>query len=116
MRLTGFFFLLSSLFSQVQYNHPELDWQTIETKNFSKRIAFNVIPQIDKFTDDGSTKEEVKMINETKKILDVSIEVSATCVRVPVFIGHAESVNVEFENNVNIDEIREILGDASGVS
>ena len=75
---------------------------TERDSNFSKRIAFNVIPQIDKFIDDGSTKEEVKMINETKKILDVSIEVSATCVRVPVFIGHAESVNVEFENNVNI--------------
>jgi len=84
--------------------------------NFSKRIAFNVIPQIDKFIEDGSTKEEVKMVNETKKILDASIEVSATCVRVPVFIGHAESVNIEFENNVNIDEIREILGDTSGVS
>ena len=90
--------------------------ETQESKNFNKRIAFNVIPQIDKFLDDGSTKEEVKMVNETKKILDSTIEVSATCVRVPVFIGHAESVNIEFENNVNIDEVREILGDTSGVS
>ena len=87
-----------------------------ESKNFNKRIAFNVIPQIDKFLDDGSTKEEVKIVNETKKILDSSIEVSATCVRVPVFIGHAESVNIEFENNISIEEIREILGDTDGVS
>ena len=87
-----------------------------ESKNFNKRIAFNVIPQIDKFLDDGSTKEEVKMVNETKKILDSSIEVCATCVRVPVFIGHAESVNIEFENDISIEEIREILGDTAGVS
>ena len=90
--------------------------ETQESKNFNKRIAFNVIPQIDKFLDDGSTKEEVKMVNETKKILDSTIEVSATCVRVPVFIGHAESVNIEFENNISIEEIREILGDTDGVS
>lgn len=90
--------------------------ETQESKNFNKRIAFNVIPQIDKFLDDGSTKEEVKMVNETKKILDSTIEVSATCVRVPVFIGHAESVNIEFENNISIDEIRDILGDTDGVS
>ena len=90
--------------------------ETQESKNFNKRIAFNVIPQIDKFLDDGSTKEELKMVNETKKILDSTIEVSATCVRVPVFIGHAESVNIEFENNISIDEIRDILGDTDGVS
>ena len=90
--------------------------ETQESKNFNKRIAFNVIPQIDKFLDDGSTKEEVKMVNETKKILDSTIEVSATCVRVPVFIGHAESVNIEFENNISIEEIRDILGDTDGVS
>ena len=90
--------------------------ETQESKNFNKRIAFNVIPQIDKFLDDGSTKEELKMVNETKKILDSTIEVSATCVRVPVFIGHAESVNIEFENNISIEEIRDILGDTDGVS
>ena len=90
--------------------------ETQESKNFNKRIAFNVIPQIDKFLDDGSTKEEVKMVNETKKILDSTIEVRATCVRVPVFIGHAESVNIEFENNISIEEIRDILGDTDGVS
>jgi aspartate-semialdehyde dehydrogenase len=90
--------------------------ETIETKNFSKRIAFNVIPHIDKFLDDGTTKEEQKMVDETKKILDSSIEVSATCVRVPVFIGHAESVNIEFESNISIEEIRDILSDAPGVS
>ena len=90
--------------------------ETLENKNFSKRIAFNVIPHIDQFIEDGSTKEEKKMIDETKKILDSSIEVSATCVRVPVFIGHAESVNVEFESNISIEEIRDILSEAPGVS
>ncbi len=69
----------------------------METKKFTKRIAFNVIPQIDVFMDDGSTKEEWKMVVETKKILDPKIKLTATCVRVPVFIGHSEAVNVEFE-------------------
>ena len=90
--------------------------ENIKPENFTKRIAFNVIPHIDKFLDDGSTKEEKKMVDETKKILDQSIEVSATCVRVPVFIGHSESVNIEFESNVNLDQINEILRDAPGVS
>ena len=90
--------------------------ENIKPENFTKRIAFNVIPHIDKFLDDGSTKEEKKMVDETKKILDNSIEVSATCVRVPVFIGHSESVNIEFESNVNLDQINEILRDAPGVS
>jgi len=90
--------------------------ENIKPENFTKRIAFNVIPHIDKFLDDGSTKEEKKMVDETKKILDKSIEVSATCVRVPVFIGHSESVNIEFESNVNLDQINEILRDAPGVS
>ena len=85
-------------------------------ENFTKRIAFNVIPHIDKFTEDGSTKEEKKMVDETKKILDQSIEVSATCVRVPVFIGHSEAVNIEFESNINIDEVEETLREAPGIS
>ena len=85
-------------------------------ENFTKRIAFNVIPHIDKFTEDGSTKEEKKMVDETKKILDQSIEVSATCVRVPVFIGHSESVNIEFESNINMDEVEEALREAPGIS
>jgi len=88
-----------------------------EVKNevFAKEIAFNVIPQIDVFLDNGDTKEEWKMIMETKKILDRDIEVSATCVRVPVFIGHSESVNVEFENFITPEEARKVLQKSAGV-
>jgi aspartate-semialdehyde dehydrogenase len=88
---------------------------TKEPEKFTKRIAFNVIPHIDVFMDDGSTKEEWKMVNETKKILDPNISVTATCVRVPVFVGHSESVNVEFESALSVDEARELLADADGV-
>jgi aspartate-semialdehyde dehydrogenase len=84
-------------------------------KKFTKRIAFNVIPHIDVFMEDGSTKEEWKMEQETKKILDPAIEVSATCVRVPVFVGHSEAVNLEFEQHLAADEAREILRGAPGV-
>tara|TARA_B100001142_G_C14265683_1_gene628840 strand:+ start:239 stop:1279 length:1041 start_codon:yes stop_codon:yes gene_type:complete len=87
-----------------------------DPEHFSKRIAFNVIPQIDTFLSDGSTKEEAKMVNETKKILGEDILVSATCVRVPTFIGHAESINVEFYEDLREDEAREILRAAAGVS
>src|SRR5207253_4628036 len=90
--------------------------QEIETKKFPKRIAFNVIPHIDVFMDDGSTKEEWKMVAETKKILDPKIRLVATCVRVPVFIGHSEAVNIEFENPISADEARDILREAPGVS
>ena len=86
-----------------------------EPKKFTKRIAFNVIPHIDVFMDDGNTKEEWKMVAETKKILDPNIEVSATCVRVPVFVGHSESVNIEFERPLSAEEAREILEEAEGV-
>src|SRR5712692_9543669 len=86
----------------------------IENKTFPKRIAFNVIPQIDIFMEDGFTKEEWKMVIETKKILDPKIKVVATCVRVPVFIGHSEAVNVEFEHQISADEAREILRKAPG--
>jgi len=82
---------------------------------FTKQIAFNVIPHIDVFLDDGSTKEEWKMVAETKKIVDPKIKVTATCVRVPVFVGHAEAVNIEFENELTADEAREILREAPGV-
>ena len=82
---------------------------------FTKQIAFNVIPHIDVFLDDGSTKEEWKMVVETKKILDPSIKVTATCVRVPVFVGHSEAVNIEFENEISADEARDILREAPGV-
>jgi aspartate-semialdehyde dehydrogenase len=87
----------------------------IENKKFTKRIAFNVIPHIDVFMDDGYTKEEWKMVVETKKILDPKIKLTATCVRVPVFIGHSEAVNIEFENPISVDEAREILRAAPGV-
>ena len=86
-----------------------------EPKKFPKQIAFNVIPQIDVFMDDGSTKEEWKMAVETKKILDPAIEVSATCVRVPVFVGHAEAVNVEFEHEIDLDDARAALQEFEGV-
>ena len=82
---------------------------------FTKQIAFNVIPHIDVFLDDGSTKEEWKMVVETKKILDPAIKVSATCVRVPVFVGHSEAVNVEFERELSADEARAVLREAPGV-
>jgi aspartate-semialdehyde dehydrogenase len=86
----------------------------VESKKFPKRIAFNIIPQIDAFMEDGATKEEWKMMVETKKILDPKIRLVATCVRVPVFIGHAEAVNVEFEQPISADEAREILREAPG--
>ncbi|HET9538605.1 MAG TPA: aspartate-semialdehyde dehydrogenase [Mesorhizobium sp.] len=86
----------------------------IFAKKFTKRIAFNVIPHIDVFLDDGFTKEEWKMVAETKKMLDPKIKLTATCVRVPVFIGHSEAVNVEFEKPISADEAREILREAPG--
>jgi aspartate-semialdehyde dehydrogenase len=86
----------------------------IEPKKFTKRIAFNVIPHIDVFMEDGYTKEEWKMVAETKKILDPKIKLTATCVRVPVFVSHSEAVNVEFEQPVTADEARDILRSAPG--
>jgi aspartate-semialdehyde dehydrogenase len=86
----------------------------VETKKFPKRIAFNVIPHIDVFMEDGYTKEEWKMVAETKKILDPKIKLTATCVRVPVFISHSEAVNIEFEKAVTADEARDILRSAPG--
>ena len=86
----------------------------VEAKKFPKRIAFNVIPHIDVFMEDGCTKEEWKMLVETKKILDPKIKLSATCVRVPVFISHAEAVNIEFENPITPEEARDILRASPG--
>ncbi|MEJ7776395.1 MAG: aspartate-semialdehyde dehydrogenase [Sphingomicrobium sp.] len=86
-----------------------------EPVKYPKQIAFNVIPQCDDFLDDGSTKEEWKMVVETKKILDKSIKMTATCVRVPVFVGHSEAVNIEFENEISADQARDILREAPGV-
>ena len=82
---------------------------------FTKQIAFNVIPHIDVFMEDGSTKEEWKMVAETKKIVDPKIKVTATCVRVPVFVGHAEAINLEFEDPLDEDEARDILREAPGI-
>jgi aspartate-semialdehyde dehydrogenase len=86
-----------------------------EAKKFTKQIAFNVIPHIDSFLDDGSTKEEWKMVVETKKILDPSIKVTATCVRVPVFVGHSEAINIEFENEISAKKAQDILRESPGV-
>ncbi|WP_230278857.1 aspartate-semialdehyde dehydrogenase [Croceicoccus sp. Ery15] len=87
----------------------------VEPAKFTKQIAFNVIPHIDVFLDDGSTKEEWKMVAETKKILDPKVKVQATCVRVPVFVGHSESLNIEFENELSAEQAQDILREAPGV-
>jgi aspartate-semialdehyde dehydrogenase len=87
----------------------------VPPNKFQKQIAFNVIPQIDVFMDSGDTKEEWKMVVETKKILDTKIKVTATCVRVPVFVGHSESINIEFEDHLDENEARDILREAPGI-
>ncbi len=102
---------MDELFSQTK---AVFTMAEVESKKFPKRMAFNVIPHIDVFLDDGFTKEEWKMVVETKKILDPKIKLVATCVRVPVFIGHSEAVNIEFENPITADEAREILRSAPG--
>jgi len=89
--------------------------QEVAPKVYPKQIAFNVIPHIDVFMDDGSTKEEWKMVVETKKIVDPKIKVTATCVRVPVFVGHAEAINIEFEQPLDAEEARDILRQAPGI-
>lgn len=86
-----------------------------EPKKFTKQIAFNVIPHIDSFLDDGSTKEEWKMVVETKKILDPKVKVVATCVRVPVFVGHSEAIHIEFENDISAADAQRLLREAPGV-
>ena len=110
---------MDELFDQTQvylenYLHPEDGLNKIESKNFTKQIAFNLIPHIDTFDKDGYTKEELKMTNETKKILDEKIEVTATCVRVPVRTGHSESINIEFEKSYDLENIIKILDNAPG--
>jgi aspartate-semialdehyde dehydrogenase len=89
--------------------------QEVEPQKFPKQIAFNCIPQIDVFMEDGYTKEEWKMLAETKKILDPKIRLTATCVRVPVFVGHSEAVNIEFEKPMSPEEARDILRSAPGI-
>ena len=102
---------MDELFTQTKAVYTASD---LEMKKFPKRIAFNLIPQIDVFMEDGFTKEEWKMMAETKKILDPKIKLTATCVRVPVFIGHSEAVNIEFEQPLSADEARNILRNAPG--
>jgi aspartate-semialdehyde dehydrogenase len=102
---------MDELFAQTKAIYTASD---IETKKFPKRIAFNLIPHIDVFMEDGYTKEEWKMMVETKKILDPKIKLTATCVRVPVFIGHSEAINIEFEEPLSAGEAREILRTAPG--
>jgi aspartate-semialdehyde dehydrogenase len=84
------------------------------SKNFTKQIAFNAIPHIDKFSDSGYTKEELKMTNETKKILDDKIDLTATCVRLPISISHAESVNIQFEKPFSLEKVRSALENFEG--
>ena len=91
-----------------------LNKKNFEVKNFTKQIAFNAIPHIDSFSDDGYTKEELKMIRETNKILDTKIDITATCVRIPVLVSHAESVNIEFENDFTIKKVKELLTTSEG--
>ena len=91
-----------------------LDGKEIKSKNFTKQIAFNAIPHIDVFSDDGYTKEEIKMNNETKKILDNRIDLTATCVRLPISVSHSESVNIEFEKSFSLEKVREALDNFEG--
>ncbi len=98
----------------IEQTKLSLDNQKIISKNFTKQIAFNAIPHIDIFADDGYTKEELKMVNETKKILDKKIELTATCVRIPVLVSHAEAVNIEFEKSFSLEKIRSLLNSAAG--
>tara|TARA_Y100000816_G_C26076064_1_gene566453 strand:- start:722 stop:1717 length:996 start_codon:yes stop_codon:yes gene_type:complete len=91
-----------------------LENKKVVSKNFTKQIAFNAIPHIDAFADEGYTKEELKMVNETKKILDESIELTATCVRIPVLISHAESINIEFEKSFTLERVSDALNKANG--
>ena len=91
-----------------------LDNKKVSSKNFTKQIAFNIIPHIDVFSDDGYTKEEIKMTNETKKILDSKIDLTATCVRIPVSVSHSESVNIQFEKPFTLKQVKEALDNFEG--
>jgi aspartate-semialdehyde dehydrogenase len=98
----------------VEQTKLSLENKKISSKNFTKQIAFNAIPHIDIFVEEGYTKEEVKMVNETKKILDNKIELTATCVRIPVLVSHAESLNIEFEKSFTLEKVVEALDSADG--
>ena len=98
----------------IEQTKLSLENKKINSKNFTKQIAFNAIPHIDVFVDEGYTKEELKMVNETKKILDKKIELTATCVRIPVMVSHSESLNIEFEKPFTLEKVREALDGAEG--
>jgi len=98
----------------VEQTKNSLENKKISSKNFTKQIAFNAIPHIDTFVDEGYTKEELKMVNETKKILDETIELTATCVRIPVMVSHGESINIEFEKSFSLEKIVQALDNADG--
>ena len=102
---------MDELFEQTQL---ALDGQNIKSQNFTKQIAFNAIPHIDVFSDDGYTKEELKMRNEVKKILDDKINLTATCVRLPISVSHSESVNLQFEKSFSLEKVREVLNNFQG--
>ena len=102
---------MDELFAQTK---SVLDSKNIKSKNFTKQIAFNAIPHIDDFSDDGYTKEELKMRNETKKILDNKIDLTATCVRLPISVSHSESVNLQFEKSFSLKKVRDILNNFEG--
>ena len=104
----------ASMDELVEQTKLSLENKKINSKHFTKQIAFNAIPHIDQFVDEGYTKEELKMINETKKILDNKIELTATCVRIPVMVSHSEALNIEFEKSFNLEKIREVLNNADG--
>jgi len=98
----------------IEQTQAAINNEKITSKNFTKQIAFNAIPHIDSFSEDGYTKEELKMTNETKKILDNKIKLTATCVRIPVRVSHAESVNIEFEKPFTLEKIHEVLNSSDG--
>ena len=98
----------------IEQTKLSLENKEIKPRNFTKQIAFNAIPHIDVFADDGYTKEELKMTNETKKILGEKIELTATCVRIPVMVSHAESVNIQFEKKFSLEKVRDALSKAEG--
>ena len=98
----------------IEQTKLHLEGKKIDSKNFTKQIAFNIIPHIDVFAEDGYTKEELKMENETKKILDNKIELTATCVRIPVLVSHSEAVNIEFEKPYDLEKVRNALNNAEG--
>tara|TARA_S200000501_G_C20791218_1_gene729611 strand:- start:725 stop:1444 length:720 start_codon:yes stop_codon:yes gene_type:complete len=98
----------------IEQTKQVLDGQNVISKNFTKQIAFNAIPHIDEFSEDGYTKEELKMSNETKKILDNKIHLTATCVRLPISVSHSESVNVQFEKSFSLKEVKKALSNFEG--